>query len=83
MGFYPPILFNSAKTAKASLSGLIDPNLDEMTSKASTTLGVDSYLALNFKLSSSLVDLKISSCSSKIANYLVLFSISASSYSMD
>jgi hypothetical protein len=40
IGFSPPILCNSARTASASPSGWMDDNLLAITSRASMTLGV-------------------------------------------
>lgn len=40
MGFSPPTLSNSARTASASASGWIALNLAAMTSRASMTFGV-------------------------------------------
>lgn len=63
MGFSPPILWSSARTASASDSGWIDPNLVAMTSRASMTLGVVFSLETKSSWSLALVSLKIYSYS--------------------
>ena len=76
IGFSPPILCNSARTASASPSGWMADNFEAITSKASTTFGVVIYLPLNASLSSALQTLKFSSYSFKMFNQETLFSIS-------
>ena len=66
IGFSPPILWSSARTASASLSGWMALNLVAMTSRASMTLGVVASLYLKSSWSLALVSLKTYSYSLRI-----------------
>lgn len=68
MGFSPPILCNSARTASASLSGWMALNLVAMTSRASMTLGVVASLDLKSSWSLALVSLRTYSYSLRMFN---------------
>lgn len=61
MGFSPPILVSSARTASASASGWIALNFEAITSRASITLGVWTYLSSKDSWSVALCSLSYSS----------------------